>query len=705
MIRRLGAFLPWALLLLFALRGLAAMRVDGATADEPLHLAYGERALHSGTFLREDDRLNSKMPVSMLNALPVAIARHATAPRELAWPRTLFLARLPSLLLGLLLGVLVWRWARELFGDRAGALALFLYTFCPNVNAHSHLVTTDVGTTLAMFAATYAFWRYSVQPSRGRLLIAAAAFGLAQLTKVTALFLGPIFVLILLVRLIRLARTGPEGAWSRQAARDLGALLALAAGLLVALNAGFLGEGTLTPLEDYRAKGYAFVSPTFQALAATPGVRAVPVPLPFAYVQGLDMVARDSRTTGWTYLRGRYSETGFRSYFFWAFLVKVPVATQLLILLGVGLWASGRLRAPGAEEFLIVPVLFLAAYFSLLFRLDIGLRYLLPIFPFLFVFAGRVAAAAAAFPFPVRAGRARLGTAAVSVLVLWLAIASAAIHPHDLAYFNEIAGGPDQGWRWLIDSNLDWGQDEAYTREVYAAESPVQVLFDPSSPVAGRVAIGVSKLVGLDPAGHERAAWLRDHFRPIAVIGHSWKVFDVTREALERCCAGLPHTWLVDDLKADLAPAGQPFGGGDGVRVRFERRINDGMLGANSIVDPARTLPPQPHPVRAWFGVNWQTPQTIGRVIAYPGFESRGPRTRRFLALDYVFQVWDGAAWRDLPGTRVTGNPKLRLEHRFPPVRTTGLRLLIERERNEQGEDSPAGAFRAACLELAAYAR
>ena len=271
MIRRLGAFLPWILLLLFALRGLAAMRVDGATADEPLHLAYGERALHSGTFLREDDRLNSKMPVSMLNAFPVAIARHAAAPRELAWPRTLFLARLPSLLLGLLLGVLVWRWARELFGDRAGALALFLYTFCPNVNAHSHLVTTDIGTTLAMFAATYAFWRYTTQPSRGRLLIAAAAFGLAQLTKVTALFLGPIFVLILLVRLIRLARTGPEGAWSGQAARDLGALLALAAGLLVALNAGFLGEGTLTPLEDYRAKGYAFVSPTFQALAATPG--------------------------------------------------------------------------------------------------------------------------------------------------------------------------------------------------------------------------------------------------------------------------------------------------------------------------------------------------------------------------------------------------------------------------------------------------
>ena len=212
MIRRLGAVLPWILLFLFALRGLDAMRVDGATADEALHLAYGERALHAGTFLREDDRLNSKMPVSVLNALPVAIARHAAAPRQLTWPRTLFLARLPSLLLGLLLGVLIGCWARELFGDGAAAPAVFLYTFCPNINAHSHLVTTDIGTTLAMFAATYAFWRYTARPARGRLLIAAAAFGLAQLTKVTALFLGPIFVLILLVRLVR-AKLG----WGRRA--------------------------------------------------------------------------------------------------------------------------------------------------------------------------------------------------------------------------------------------------------------------------------------------------------------------------------------------------------------------------------------------------------------------------------------------------------------------------------------------------------
>jgi hypothetical protein len=704
-LRRLALLLPWVLLTIFALRGLAAMRVDGATADEAKHLAYGQRALEARTFLREDDTLNSKMPVSVLNAIPVALAERAG--RTLTWEQRLFLARLPSLLLGILLGLLVWSWARELFGPWSGALALFLYTFCPNILAHTHLATTDISTTLAMFAATYAFWRYLESPGRGRLLVAVLGFGLAQLTKTTAAFLAPIFALILAVRLGREVwhyrqAAGPGGRQlarfaGRRAARDLLLLLGFGLGALVVLNAGFLCEGTFTPLSRY-----TFVSPSFQSLAATPGLRAVPVPLPYAYLQGLDMVARDSRAEYWTYLRGRYSQTGFRSYFFWAFLVKVPLATQLLLLLAVWLWGSGRVRAAGgAEAFLIVPALFLAAYFSLLFRLDIGLRYLLPVFPFLFVFAGRVAAA--------RWGRA--GKAVLGALGLWLAAASGSVHPHYLVYFNELAGGPANGWRWLIDSNLDWGQDEAWMRNVYAARSPVFVLFDPSTPVTGRIAVGLTKLVGLDPAGAARHAWLRDHFRPIAVVGHSWEVFDVTPADLQRCCAGLPQTWLLDDLKQDLAlggpggSGGRPFGGGDGVRVRFEERLNDGMLGAGEPVDPARTLPPKPHPVRAWFGIRWRQPRTIGRVVAYPSFDSRGPLARKFLALDYVFQAWDGQAWRDIPGTRVTGNQALRVEHRFPPVSTTGLRLLIERERNDQGADQPTGGFRAACLELAAYAR
>jgi 4-amino-4-deoxy-L-arabinose transferase-like glycosyltransferase len=692
MMLRLGRVLPWALLILFGVRGLLAMRVDGATADEPRHLAYGARALESGTFLR-DESFNSKMPVSVLNALPVALASRGQA---LSGSRQLFLARLPSLLLGLLLGGLIWSWARELFGVWSGALALFLYTFCPNFLAHSHLVTTDISTALGMFAATYAFWRHLERPGRGRLLVAAAAFGLAQLAKVTAFFLAPIFALILGIRLCRDAarewrdhRPGPAGLarfLGRGAARDGGLLLVLGCGALVALNVGFWGEGTFTPL-----KGYTLVSPSFRSLAAVPVLRDVPLPLPYAYVQGFDMVSRDSLVPRWSYLRGRYSQTGFRSYFLWCYLIKVPVATQLLLLLAFWLWGTGRVRAPGSEKFLAVPMIFLLVYLSLFFRVDVGFRYALPILPFLFVFTGRVAAA-------------RWNPALTGVPLLWLAISSWSIHPHYLAYFNELAGGPANGWRWLIDSNLDWDQDAEYVRTVYAPRSPVPVLFDPGGPVAGRIAVNLSNLVGLNPDSARRHAWLRDNFTPIATLRYTWKVFDVTEADLARCCAGLARAPVVGDLEGDLARAGQPFTGGDGVGVRFQERLNDGTLGANEPTDAARTVPPRPQPVRAWFGIDWPAPRTVGRVVAFPSFGSQGPAARKFLALDYVFQSWDGNGWLDIPGTRVTGNQATKVEHRFTPLRTQRIRLLIERERNESGTEG-AGGFRAACLEIAAYER
>jgi Dolichyl-phosphate-mannose-protein mannosyltransferase len=717
------------------------MQADGTTVDEPLHLAYGERALSAGTFLRDSEILNSKMPVSVLNAIPVLVAGRG---RTLSWNRQLFLARLPTLLLGVLLGCLVWRWARALFGAAGGALALLLYTCCPNVLAHAHLVTTDVATALGMFAAVYCLWRYCDRPSGLRLAIAATVFGLAQLTKATAVLLVPILALILVVRALQEARqrrgtpTGPRSPGSKEAAATLPArkegastlppgkpaastlaraaarsgaiFLLFGAVTVVTLNLGFRGEGTFTPLGRY-----AFVSAGFQALGSIPLLRELPLPLPYAYVQGLDMVSHDALAETWSYLRGRYSQSGFRSYFLWGFLVKVPLATQVLLVLALWLWCRGRARAPGAEAFLVVPVVVLLLDLSLFFRLDIGFRYFLPALPFLFVFTARVAAPGGYLPLALpsvwRANGGRAAgwraaawqAAAAGGLVAWLVASSFSVHPHYLAYFNELAGGPANGWRWLIDSNLDWGQDGERVRRLVAARGPGRVLFDPSGPVAGRIAVNVSNLVGRDPAAARRHAWLRDNFKPIATIGYSWKVFDVGEAALARCCAQLPRAWVIDDLAADVALDGEPFADGEGVTVRFAEKLNDGMLGANEPVDAARTLPPQPRPVRAWFGVRWSAPRTLGRVVAFPGFASRGPQARRFLALDYVFQSWDGTRWRDVPGTRTLGNQALRVEHRFPPLTTSAIRIFVERERNDHGAEELAGGFRAACLEVAAY--
>jgi hypothetical protein len=236
----------------------------------------------------------------------------------------------------------------------------------------------------------------------------------------------------------------------------------------------------------------------------------------------------------------------------------------------------------------------------------------------------------------------------------------------------------------------------------------------------GRIAVGASDLIGRDPFQAARFAWLRDHFRPIAFIRHSWLLYDVAEDALARCC-GVRWTSFMPELGADLALRGEPIGGADGgVRVRLLERLNDGAVGAKGVkvargadgargadddTVAARTLPPSPTPVRAWFGVRWREPQVIGRVVAFPGFYGRGPRARSFLALDYVLQFQRGERWVDIAGTRVVDNRKLRVEHAFPPVRTTAVRILIERERDGQGKIDHGGTYRAACLELAAFPR
>jgi hypothetical protein len=229
----------------------------------------------------------------------------------------------------------------------------------------------------------------------------------------------------------------------------------------------------------------------------------------------------------------------------------------------------------------------------------------------------------------------------------------------------------------------------------YARHGPAPVWIEPGGPIAGRVAVGL--LLPLHP-------WLFDHFRPVELVHGSWAVFDLSASDLERCCAGMERAWAIPGLDGDLALAGRAIGGAEGTFIRALDKINDGMLGANSDSDPAHSGTASA-PVRAWFGIEWSSPQRVGRVVAYPGWFSRGRQSRQSLAVDYVLQWWDGAQWADLPGTRVHGNSRLHVEHSFPPVLARRVRLLVESERNDHGTEAAPDVFRAACLELAVYAR
>lgn len=525
------------LLVVFATSAVLSLRQKSGTFDEGAHQSYSMRALETGSFERTIRRWDSTMPVTVLNALPGYLSERRGV--ELTYWQNLFWGRLPTVFLGVVLGFLVAAWARELYGPRASLIAAALYCFSPNMLAHTRLMTTDLATSLGVFAACYTFWRYRRHPTGGRMMVAALAFGLAQLTKITAAFLLPIFLMILLLEAAaesgQLQTVGrqpsgePAPARPGQRLRWIGAtwlsrsavLIVFSISAVVILNLGFLGEDTLKPLADYE-----FNSQRMQKLQAVSGLARMPVPVPAPVVQGIDMVSQDLERDRWIYCLGGYAPRGLWYYFLVALWVKVPIGGLLLFALSALL--VGRFVPSVRRDtiFLMLPAAFFLIYLSFFYHYQIGLRHLLPAFPLAHVFMSRVALV------PRKWFQGVVGVALAGCIG-----ASVAIYPHYLAYFNSFAGGPINGWRYLADSNLDWGQDKAAAQHGYVNRSAIPVIKKPAGPTAGRILIDVNSLVGLKPQGAERYRWLRENFAPIDHIGYSWHVYDVDEATLELCCS------------------------------------------------------------------------------------------------------------------------------------------------------------------------
>jgi 4-amino-4-deoxy-L-arabinose transferase-like glycosyltransferase len=517
-----------ALLLALAALMLGRLWLKTPTTDEGDHLRYGLAVLH-GDAERFDD---SKMPVSALNALPARLAEELPAGSGLVRPlRSLLALRLATVGGTLLLALVVFAWASELYGPRGGLLALALTAFDPNLIAHGRLATTDLWAALAVALALWLTWRSLDPPSPRRRLLAAAAFGLAQLAKYTSLFLVALLPALVLVSRAPAALDAlRRRRWGRLAggtARGAGwaALFALAA--VVAVNAGFLGRRTFTPLGDY-----AFRSQRLQGLqeAASPALAALPVPVPYPWLEGLDwVISRERREHGGTafgnlYLFGeRRRDRGFPHYYLWACVFKVPLPTQVLFLTALGLFVArrGPRRGWRDEIWLLGPALAFV-YFSFFFRAQIGIRYLLVAFPLLHVFTGRLLAG----PAP----RGRTARGALAVALAWLALSVLSYFPHYLSYFNELIFDRTRAYRVLADSNLDWDQN-VWWLERWLEEHPEAVL-EPDGPTVGTLVVKVNFLTGVFVP--ERYRWLREHFEPVDHIAHSYLVYRIDEEDLRR---------------------------------------------------------------------------------------------------------------------------------------------------------------------------
>jgi hypothetical protein len=453
--RREAACVAAALALYLAI-AISAAWTHSATFDETAYLPAGYAALAAG-----DYRINTVHPPlsKMLGAVPLLFMDVRLDRNDGAWitghpwklghrflyqwndaDRLLASGRAAMTLLAVLLACGIYGWTRLHWGGGAAACALFLCLLSPDVLAHGALVTTDLAVACFFFLAVATFERVLERATPLRVGTAGAALGAALLSKHSALLLVAILPALAVLTSIR--RDGARPTVGR-VGRALGAALLTAGVAYGVLWAGYqfrfaaAADPAHTDTITWRNTAEPGLIQWTARFAADHRL------LPEAYAHGLADLA--SRSEGRrAFLLGSTSIRGWWYYFPVAFALKTPL--PLIVLLVLALRQSrGRV-----DWFLWGPVLAFGAA-TLATRVDIGYRYLLPLLPFLFVAAGRAAAALL-----IGGARAR---ALLGVLAVWYAVGTLHAHPHYLAYFNEIAGGPYGGYRYLVDSNVDWGQD------------------------------------------------------------------------------------------------------------------------------------------------------------------------------------------------------------------------------------------------------
>jgi hypothetical protein len=496
-----------------------SVRHDTLTDDEPVHYLYGMNIL-GGDATRFN---NSKMPITALNALPAWLAG-ALPPGPLqAFLGRIETGRYATIVFSLLVAACVFCWSRDLYGPAAGLFSLFLYAFDPNVIAHSRLITTDLYASGMILMALYTFWRFLNLGGWPRALLSAGTLGLAQVAKYTAVYLYPILILILLYRegprLVSMIRDGNGRGLARACVTFAKYALVFAAVSLLVINLGFLCEESFTRVADYR-----FHSRLFQRLQATLPVGHLRVPVPYPYLDGLDWVWLDDRQgVGNPYLLGHLRRgEGFKGYFLVASLFKVPLPLLGAIAASLVVCVAGRrrLRFRDHELFLLLPVLFFTVYFNFVSNAHWGIRLFLIVFPLLHVSCGVLLR-----DWSQRGPRSK---AVLGLLGAWLVISVLSYHPHYIPYFNELVWDRKDAYKFLSDSNVDWGQgrwDLARWRERHP-----HAHVEPRVPRAGLVVVGVTKLTGV--VNSKRFKWLRENFEPIGHIAYCYLIFDVPASRL-----------------------------------------------------------------------------------------------------------------------------------------------------------------------------
>ena len=377
-----------------------------------------------------------------------------------------FRARLPTLFFAIAAALLVFFATREMFNVRAALIALTLFCFDPTLLAFGAYVTTDMAASCTIFATIYVLWRYVQRPTPARLVVVGIAAGLALAAKHSTVLLAPMLVLLLAGELAARALSARRPRDTSQTTLPRTALHYIAALAVIT----FIGVFVLWTFYGFRYAARPApltLSPSLaDYVGPLAGIQARGILfaarfhlLPESYLYGLADVRKMANDMP-SFFFGHVYQHGIWYYFPVVFLIKSTLALLISLALTVFAIARGYLRNPRALWFLIAPPAF---YFTVAMssHLNIGARHILPVWVFCCVLAGAGLSALIQhnhrWIYPV------------AVLLIFQIATTLHVSPNYIAYSNEAWGGPTHTYRYLSDSNTDWGQQllatSAYLRD------------------------------------------------------------------------------------------------------------------------------------------------------------------------------------------------------------------------------------------------
>jgi len=469
---------------------LTSLWQESATKYEPVHITAGYSYL-----TQKDYRLNLEHPplAKDISAIPLLTMDLNFPKSSPLWEKgtnnewalstdflynsgnyadeIIFWSRIPMLLMLLFLGGFIFSWARELAGNKAALIALFLFSFSPSFLAHGKLSTLDTAAALGAVIASYFWIKFLKKINWQNATIAGVTLGIALLFKFSLVILLPFFIITTLIfSCLKYNRNR-----SIVAAKGISKYLILS--LFSFLVAIFLVIWPVYQLHllDHPLEKQILDTKEISGTLPDSILNKIPQkavnnsllrPLGH-YLLGSLMIAQDSDGS-MIYFLGKVSTQTPWYYFPVIYFLKIPLAFHLITII-TAIWLSSLVKNPFSKDRRkklnkwtkshfaeLVMILFILVYWliSIVGKINIGIRHLLPTLPFLYIL--------------LSIGLSKLLDSKkekkwiallVFVLITWYISSSLFSWPNYISYYNEAAGGTENGYKYAVNSNYDWGQD------------------------------------------------------------------------------------------------------------------------------------------------------------------------------------------------------------------------------------------------------